>query len=90
MQLEEALTTSRRRFEAVVNSAYDGIISVSSESHIELINTAACEMFGIDESYLGKRLETLLPQRFAPITKPISKPSAAPPSIRARCMPALR
>lgn len=64
MQLEEALTTSRRRFEAVVNSAYDGIISVSSESRIELINTAACEMFGIDESYLGKRLETLLPQRF--------------------------
>ncbi|WP_033137158.1 sensor domain-containing diguanylate cyclase, partial [Aeromonas finlandensis] len=63
-QLEEALTTSRRRFEAVVNSAYDGIISVSSESRIELINTAACEMFGIDESYLGKRLETLLPQRF--------------------------
>ena len=63
-QLEEALATSRRRFEAVVNSAYDGIISVSSESRIELINTAACEMFGVDQSYLGKRLETLLPQRF--------------------------
>ncbi|MFQ2214403.1 sensor domain-containing diguanylate cyclase [Aeromonas dhakensis] len=63
-QLEEALKMSRKRFEAVVNSAYDGIISVSSESRIELINTAACEMFGVDESYLGKRLETLLPQRF--------------------------
>lgn len=63
-QLEEALKMSRKRFEAVVNSAYDGIISVNSESRIELINTAACEMFGIDESYIGKRLETLLPQRF--------------------------
>ncbi len=48
----------------MVNSAYDGIISVNSESRIELINTVACEMFGVDESYLGKRLETLLPQRF--------------------------
>ncbi|MGL4507481.1 MAG: diguanylate cyclase, partial [Aeromonas sobria] len=63
-QLEEALKTSRSRFEAGVNSADDGIISVSSESRIELINTAACEMFGVDQSYLGKRLETLLPQRF--------------------------
>ncbi|WFC12248.1 sensor domain-containing diguanylate cyclase [Aeromonas salmonicida] len=63
-QLEDALKMSRKRFEAVVNSAYDGIISVSSESRIELINTAACEMFGVDESYVGKRLETLLPLRF--------------------------
>lgn len=55
---------SRKRFEAVVNSAYDGIISVNSESRIELINTAACEMFGVDETYVGKRLETLLPQGF--------------------------
>ena len=63
-QLEDALKMSRKRFEAVVNSAYDGIISVSSESRIELINTAACEMFGVDESYVGKRLETLLPLHF--------------------------
>lgn len=90
MQLEEALTTSRRRFEAVVNSAYDGIISVSSESRIELINTAACEMFGIDESYLGKRLETLLPQRFRANHETYFKAFSSSPSIRARCMPAPR
>lgn len=63
-QLEEALLMSRQRFEAVVNSAYDGILSVNSETRIELINTAACEMFGVGQDVIGKRLDTLMPQRF--------------------------
>ena len=81
---------SRKRFEAVVNSAYDGIISVNSESRIELINTAACEMFGVDESYLGKRLETLLPQRFRANHDGYFRPSATPHQLAPHACPRLR
>jgi diguanylate cyclase (GGDEF)-like protein/PAS domain S-box-containing protein len=58
------LELTRRRFAAVVNSAYDGIICVDLNQRIQLMNEAAKTMFGVDDSIVGTRLETLLPHRF--------------------------
>ncbi|MGB1238895.1 MAG: sensor domain-containing diguanylate cyclase [Pseudomonadales bacterium] len=63
--LERNLETSMKRFEAVINSAYDGIISVDSDQNIKLFNQAAGDMFGIDpEQAIGQPLLNLIPGRF--------------------------
>ncbi len=63
--LESSLAQSQSRFEAVVDAAYDGIISVDQEHKVVLLNNAACEIFQINKAdAIGKRLETLIPHRF--------------------------
>lgn len=63
--LESSLAQSQNRFEAVVDAAYDGIISVDQDHKVVLLNNAACEIFQINKAdAIGKRLETLIPQRF--------------------------
>lgn len=63
--LQSSLAQSQSRFESVVDAAYDGILSVNEDREIVLMNTAACEIFKVsrEEAY-GKRLETLIPQRY--------------------------
>ncbi|MBV8502339.1 MAG: GGDEF domain-containing protein [Paucibacter sp.] len=55
---------SRRRFEAIVKSAYDGIISVGLDQRIRMMNDAAMAMFGVTSAAGPLLLETLLPVRF--------------------------
>lgn len=64
-QLERKLSLSMKRFEAVVKSAYDGIISVNEHPNISLFNDAASQIFGYQSSeVLGEALTKLLPQKY--------------------------
>lgn len=64
-QLEHSLQTSMRRFEAVINSAYDGIITIDDEQNIKMFNKAAGEMFSIDPAQaIGMSLSKLIPKRY--------------------------
>ncbi|GAU78506.1 sensor domain-containing diguanylate cyclase [Fusibacter sp. 3D3] len=63
--LEKQLSEVNNRYEAVVQSAYDGIISVDDEQNIMMINKAACEIFGINsKTAVGSPLTDLIPARF--------------------------
>lgn len=65
-ELERALESSRIRFQALVDSAYDGIVSINDAQEIKLMNPAARDMFGIspEDPVEGTLLEALLPQRY--------------------------
>ena len=63
-QLEQSLENSKARFEAVVEAAYDGIISIDEQQKIVLMNRAACEIFATDkDAMMGKSLEQLIPYK---------------------------
>lgn len=63
--LEKDLETSMKRFEAVINSAYDGIITIDQDQNIKLFNEAAGEMFAFDpDTAIGTSLNDLIPGRF--------------------------
>ena len=63
--LEKKLNQSMKRFEAVVQSAYDGIITIDDNQNIKLINNAAREIFGYSiEEVIGKPLTKLIPQKY--------------------------
>ncbi|WP_432470611.1 sensor domain-containing diguanylate cyclase [Amphritea sp. HPY] len=58
------MVNSRNRFEAVVEAAYDGIISVDENQNIKLINRAACDIFTArKENLMGRSLEQLIPHK---------------------------
>ncbi len=67
---DEVLRESRARFESVIQSAIDGIISVDEAHRIVLFNPAAERMFGCTEvEAIGQPLERFIPARlraFAP------------------------
>ncbi len=64
-QLELSLESSHSRFEAVVATAYDGIVSIDEDRTIKLINQAGLDIFGYTRAELvGQLLEQLLPQRY--------------------------
>ena len=64
-ELEKSLETSMKRFEAVINSAYDGIITIDNDQNIKMFNQAAGEMFDIaHQDAVGMPLVNLLPGRF--------------------------
>ncbi|WP_169051452.1 diguanylate cyclase [Neptunomonas sp. XY-337] len=64
-ELERSLDTSLRRFEAVINTAYDGIISVDESQQVKMFNQAAGDMFGIKpDSAVGRPLTDLMPARY--------------------------
>lgn len=63
--LDEQLNITRQRFEAVVETAYDGIISVDGKQNIKLINDAACSIFDVERvEIMGSNLSRLIPQRY--------------------------
>ena len=62
LQLE--LDASRKRYEALVDAAYDGVISVDMNQRIRMMNASARQMFQVDEAIVGEHLDRLLPERF--------------------------
>lgn len=63
--LEKKLNVSMKRFEAVVNNAYDGIITIDENQNIKLFNEAAQSMFGYNEKeIIGEPLTNLLPENY--------------------------
>lgn len=63
--LENKLNLTLNRFEAVVNNAYDGIITIDEEQNIKLFNEAAQSMFGYSvNEMIGQPLTKLLPKKY--------------------------
>lgn len=63
--LEKQLNLSMKRFEAVVESAYDGIITIDEQHDVRLINEAAIQIFGYSrEEVIGQPLTQLLPHKY--------------------------
>ncbi|OUR84568.1 histidine kinase [Colwellia psychrerythraea] len=63
--LEKQLNISMKRFEAVVNNAYDGIITIDEQQNVKLFNEAAQSMFGYSEQeIIGEPLTKLLPEKY--------------------------
>lgn len=64
--LENNLGVAKQRYEAVVNSAYDGIITVDQDQTIMLMNESARRMFGVedDDKVIGDKLSRFIPQRY--------------------------
>jgi diguanylate cyclase (GGDEF)-like protein/PAS domain S-box-containing protein len=63
--LTHELQVSASRFQAVVDSAYDAIVSIDVHHNITLFNRAAENLFGYPAAeVLGRPIETLLPERY--------------------------
>lgn len=63
--LEKQLNITMKRYEAVVETAYDGIITIDDSQNIKLINEAAKQIFHIkDEDLRGFPLNTLVPSQY--------------------------
>ncbi|HEV3427026.1 MAG TPA: sensor domain-containing diguanylate cyclase [Paraburkholderia sp.] len=57
------VATSASRYRAVVDSAYDAIVTIDQSHNITLFNRAAENLFGYRaDEVLGHRIETLLPE----------------------------
>ena len=64
-QVEETLQESRARFEGIIRTAIDAIISVDVNQRIVVFNPAAETMFGCAaEKAIGKSLDQFIPHRF--------------------------
>jgi PAS domain S-box-containing protein len=67
-QAEEALINSEARWNGIIQSAMDAIISVDSEQRIVLFNAAAEKLFGCTANEtIGQPLEQFIPERFRPM-----------------------
>ncbi|WP_175492654.1 PAS domain S-box protein [Methylocapsa palsarum] len=61
----DALRRSQERFEAIINTAMDAIVSVDDEQRIVLFNSAAAALFMYPaEDAIGKSLDHFIPERF--------------------------
>ena len=65
MHLTHELEVSTSRFRAVVDSAYDAIVTIDEQHNITFFNRAAENLFGYTSAeMLGQPLVTLLPEKF--------------------------
>lgn len=65
IHLENDLKIANSRFSAVIQSAYDGVITVDRDQRIRLFNASAEEMFGYRaEEVIGQPLDMLIPDRY--------------------------
>ncbi len=63
--LQKELETSKRRFEAVVEAAYDGIITIDNDQVIRQANTSAKEMFILEDKIINKlKIDQLVPKKY--------------------------
>lgn len=63
--LEDSLRTAHERFEAIIESAYDGIVVINGREDIEYMNESACDMFGfVKDEIVNKKLEMLIPKKY--------------------------
>jgi len=63
--LERKLSLSMKRFKAVVNNSYDGMITIDEKKNIKLFNQAAQSMFGYSlPEIIGKPLDNLIPKKY--------------------------
>ncbi len=61
-QLEQELSASEKRLNAIINTAVDGIIIIDKEAKMEVVNPAAAALFGYEaEDLIGKNVKTLMP-----------------------------
>ncbi|MCJ2180311.1 sensor domain-containing diguanylate cyclase [Novosphingobium album (ex Hu et al. 2023)] len=65
MVLENDLRAANSRLSSIIQSAYDGIVTIDSNQMIKIFNASAEEMFGYDaDEIIGKHISTLIPHRF--------------------------
>jgi PAS domain S-box-containing protein len=65
LRSETALKSSEARHRAVVDTALDAVITMSSDGVIRSFNAAAERIFGYEaEEAIGQQLELLMPERF--------------------------
>lgn len=63
MELEQETKLWNSRFRAVIESAYDGIVTIDARHRIILFNRAAEELFGYSaDEVLGQCIEVLVPE----------------------------
>lgn len=64
----KAILESRRRMEAIVQSAMDAIITIDEELRVVVFNPAAEKIFGYSaDEMLGEPVTRLFPERFGPL-----------------------
>lgn len=64
-QLEKTLDITMKRYQAIVQTAYDGIITIDNEQNIKLINQAAQAIFSMKQDEgIGLPLKELIPARY--------------------------
>jgi len=63
--LENNISVISERYGAVVEAAYDGIITIDEAQNVNMINAAAKYIFGItEEEIIGQSLEKIMPKSF--------------------------
>lgn len=50
---------------AILNSVHDGVIAVDTEARIYRINRSATKKFGVEERFIGRTIDALLPKAVA-------------------------
>jgi PAS domain S-box-containing protein len=82
---EEALRMSEARFEGIVRISEDAIISIDNNQTITMFNDGAEKIFGYSAAeIIGKRIETLVPDRFGALHhKHVANFGGSPDSLRA-------
>ena len=62
---QEALANATARFDGIISSAMDAIVSIDSQERIVLFNPAAEKMFGISAAEaIGQSINRFIPERF--------------------------
>jgi two-component system phosphate regulon sensor histidine kinase PhoR len=62
-QIYLQLTEQKEQLQATLQSMLAGVLLVESSGHVSLINSAACQMFGVRENaVLGRHFEEVIPQ----------------------------